>query len=221
MNHEEQLRDAFRGHEHLAPDASAVSSGALELARGYRRRRWAARAAGGALVTAGLGAGAVVGGQVLPGLLDGGRPSGEQAALSVAAPVSPSATPSPRSETDAEQRRAAFFAAGYDYDDAVALALLWGRDAVDTDAVKADAGRRLLAGGTLPLAPGAAPAAPAPEPAAPDLDGEGPYVAFLEAGYDWEDAVRLAELWETSDVLQAKALAGQKLLDGETLPFAP
>ncbi len=207
MNHEEQLLQAFRGHEHLAPSVAAVSAGTLELARGYRRRRRVARAAGGAVVTAGLGAVAVVG----PGLLDSGPARADRAVPFASSPSTPPADP--------QDQRSAFFGAGYDYDDAVELARLWGLGQDSSDEVKAEAGRRLLAGERLPLAPGAGPAAP--EPPAPALDAEGPYVAFLEAGYDWDDAVALAELWGSSDVLQTKALAGQKLLDGETLPFAP
>ena len=217
MNHDEQLLQAFRSHEHLAPSVAAVSAGTLELARGYRRRRRVARAAGGAVVTAGLGAVAVVG----PGLLDSEPSHTDRAVPFAAAATTPSTPPTPPAAFPGPLREA-FFAAGYDYDDAVELARLWGRDATATDDVKAEAGRRLLAGERLPLAPGAGPAAPAAAPPVlPGTPGEEPYEAFLEAGYDWADAVALAELWGSADVLQTKALAGQKLLDGETLPIAP
>ena len=215
MNHEDQLRQAFSDHEHLAPSIAAVSAGTLELARSYRRRRRVARAAGGAVVTAGLGAVAVAG----PGLLDVGPSRSDRAVPFAAAAPAPASWPPVGPHVE---QRAAFFAAGYDYDDAVELARLWGLGQTAADTAKAEAGRRLLAGEQLLRAPGAAPAAPAP--AAPDLDegpGEEPYAAFLEAGYDWDDAVELARLWGSSDVLQTKADAGQKLLDGETLPIAP
>ncbi len=44
----------------------------------------------------------------------------------------------------------AFFAAGHDYDDAVALAAVWN---VDPFEAKVTAGQRILAGETLPVAP--------------------------------------------------------------------
>lgn len=213
MNHEQQLRQAFTGHEHLAPSTAAVAAGTLELARAYRRRRRVARAAGGAVVTAGLSAVAVAG----PGLPDSGTPAVDRAIPFAAAPA-PSSSPPVDPQM---QQREAFFGAGYDYDDAVELARLWGLDPNGVSDVKAEAGRRLLAGEQLALAPGTA--TPAPTQPVPGLDtGPGdPYVAFLEAGYDWDDAVALARLWGSSDVLQTKADAGQKLLDGETLPIPP
>lgn len=213
MNHDEQLRQAFLNHEHLAPSPAEVSAGALELARGYRRRRAVAYAAGGALVTAGMGAAAVM----AAGQLGGASLTTDRAVPFAAAPGAPTAT-----LADPQEQREAFRSAGYDYDDAVELARLWGLRQDAADDVKAEAGRRLLAGERLPLAAGAGPAAPAPAP--PDLEagpGEDPYVAFLNAGYDWNDAVELARLWGSSDVLQTKADAGRKLLNGETLPIAP
>ncbi len=44
---------------------------------------------------------------------------------------------------------------------------------------------------------------------------------FFDAGYEMVDAYRLAKLWKTDDVYQAKVEGGQKLLDGETLPIQP
>lgn len=212
MNQEELLRQALRGHEHLAPSAFAVAAGTRELARAYRRRRTVARTAGGAVVTAGLGAAVLAG----PGLLDIGTPAVDRAVPFAAAPALP--TPPPVAP---QEQREAFFGAGYDYDDAVELARLWGLDPNGVSDVKAEAGRRLLAGEQLPVAPGTAPAAPAPPVPGLDMGPDDPYVAFLAAGYDWDDAVELARLWGSSDVLQTKADAGQKLLDGETLPIAP
>ena len=45
----------------------------------------------------------------------------------------------------------AFFAAGYDYDDAVQLAKLWKK--ADAYQAKVEGGKRLLAGETLPIKP--------------------------------------------------------------------
>ena len=65
----------------------------------------------------------------------------------------------------------------------------------------------------------AAPAAsfdPASPEAQRDID------AFINAGYGYDDALRLAKLWNsTADPSQIKAEAGAKLLAGQKLPFAP
>lgn len=137
-------------------------------------------------------------------------------AVVAAAPVAATGTaPPPAPAVDVDSTGIdAFFAAGYDYDDAVALAELWG-SASELDA-KATAGRRLLAGEDLPLAPGSAPdVTPAPEVAVPAVD------AFFAAGYDYDDAVALAQLWSSPTPYDAKIVAGQRLLAGETLPVGP
>lgn len=46
------------------------------------------------------------------------------------------------------------------------------------------------------------------------------YDAFWGAGYTWDDALALDELWQ-GDVTEAKAAAGQMILDGEQVPVAP
>ena len=46
------------------------------------------------------------------------------------------------------------------------------------------------------------------------------YEAFWDAGYTSGDAAHLAELWDV-DVTEAKARAGQLLVDGGTAPIAP
>jgi len=112
----------------------------------------------------------------------------------------------------------AFFAAGYDYDDAVALAALWHTASVED--AKTRAGQELTAGATLPIAPGSAPAAPDPSaPAGSTADGAA-VDAFFAAGYDYADAVTLAGLWG-GDPYEAKVSAGRELLAGATLPVAP
>jgi hypothetical protein len=118
--------------------------------------------------------------------------------------------------TAADAARAAYFAAGYDYDDAVALGNLWNES--DPWQVKADAGQKLLDGQTLPIAPGSAPAAPVDTTQTPtDKDVN----AFFAAGYTYDDAVTLGNLWNNTNTYQVKADAGKKLLNGETLPIAP
>jgi hypothetical protein len=220
-----QLREAFVAHEYLAPDAAEVLAVARVRARRYRRRRRAAQGAGGAVLGAGLVAGTVA----APGWLNAtsNRHSGSSLSLAAPAPqptptplttpsalASPAAVASPSPLTSAQQDQAisAYFAAGYDYNDALALAQLWHMSA-DPSTIKAEAGRRLLAGQTLPFKPSAAGVASAAEDA--DLN------AYFAAGYTYEDAVGLAQLWNISDPYQAKIDAGGKLLAGATLPLKP
>lgn len=47
-----------------------------------------------------------------------------------------------------------------------------------------------------------------------------PSDALWDAGYTWGDAQHLAELWGL-EMMEAKARAGQALLDGQTLPITP
>jgi hypothetical protein len=208
-NHNEQLREAFETHETPAPDPAAVYARVQELSRTYKRRRRGAQVAG----TAALGAGLIAGAIQLPSMLAG--PSG---GAGFAAPASsiPSVAPS-YPEADLEEGWAAYFAAGYGYGDAVRIAALWRTDK-NIGLVKAEAGRRLLAGETLPISPSpdpSVPAAPDPDPAAAALR------AFFGAGYVWDDAVQLASLWQLSDPSEAKVAAGRKLEAGEQLPIKP
>jgi len=106
----------------------------------------------------------------------------------------------------------AFFAAGYDYDDAVQLAKIW-KSKADIGTIKAQAGAMLLAGQTLPVTPDPANVATGKENAEVD--------AFFNAGYTTEDAVTLAGIWKTKDVYSAKIEGGVKVLAGEKLPIAP
>jgi len=221
----DQLREAFVAHEYLAPDAADVIAVVHEKARRYRRRRRAAQSAGGAVLGAGLVAGTVA----APGWLNATSTRHSGSTLSLAAPApqpiptplasasplaSPAtvASPSPLTSAQQDQAISAYFAAGYNYNDALALATLWHMSG-DPSTIKAEAGRRLLAGQTLPFRPSAAGVATAAEGA--DLN------AFFSAGYTYDDAVELAQLWKISDPYQAKIDAGQKLLDGVALPIAP
>lgn len=221
----DQLRDAFLAHEYLAPDPAEVIAVVHERARRYRRRRRAAQGAGGAM----LGAGLVAGSVAAPGWLNATSNRHNGSGYSLAAPepqptptplASPSplasataiASPSPLTSAQQAQAISAYFAAGYDYNDALALAQLWHMSA-DPSTIKAEAGRRLLAGQTLPFKPSAEGVATAAEDA--DVN------AFFAAGYTYEDAVGLAQLWKISDPYQAKVDAGAKLLAGVALPVAP
>ena len=199
-DHGDQLREAFETHEKLAPDPAAVYARVQELARTYHRRRRTAQAAGGAV----LGAGLIAGAMNLPTLLPG-------TAHDTVAVVAPAASATP-SAADLQKAWDAYFGAGYDYDDALKLAKIWhSKDEVGN--VKAEAGRRLLAGQTLPFQPSPSSVAKAKEDAQVN--------AFFAAGYDYDDAVKLAKLWHLADPNRAKVAAGKKLLVGETLPIKP
>ncbi|HVX09321.1 hypothetical protein [Humibacter sp.] len=106
----------------------------------------------------------------------------------------------------------AYFSAGYDYDDAVALQKMWNES--DPFQTKVDAGNKLLAGEQLPIAPGSA--APAPAEA-----GDDAVSAYFNAGYDYDDAVQLAKMWHLATPYDAKVAGGKKLQQGETLPIEP
>jgi hypothetical protein len=211
----DQLHEAFVAHEYLAPDAAEVIAVVHEKARRYRRRRRAAQGAGGAVLGAGLVAGTVA----APGWLNATNTRHSGSSISMAAP-SPQPTPtavtsaSPAPLTAAQQEAAlnAYFAAGYDYANALALAQLWHMSG-DPTTIKAEAGRRLLAGQQLPITP-------SPEAVASAADSAD-ITAYFAAGYTYEDAVGLAQLWKIADPYQAKIDAGGKLLAGVTLPIAP
>jgi hypothetical protein len=219
--HEDQLRTAFETHEHLAPDAAAVYSRVQELSRSYQRRRWGVQAAGGAVLGVSLIAGAIS----LPGLL----PGQQQGSVNVGAATMPNMTPSApaspaEAEAEQEKLRSAYFDAGYDYDDAVQLAKIWeSKD--DISAIKAEAGRRLLAGERLPIR--ATPNDPAsPGDSAPPSSEISPLEqkrinAFFLAGYGYEDAAKLAKLWKLSLPYEAKIEGGKRLLADKKLPIKP
>jgi hypothetical protein len=221
-DHRDQLRDAFETHEDLAPDPAAVYARVQDLARGYRRRRRGAQAAGGALLGAGLIAGAVN----LPALL-AGAPQGNPTVVTAGGPattaspqpgVSQSVTPSlpSLSSMSAAQLQPywdAYFNAGYGNDEAVALAHIWHMN--DNSTGKAEAGRRLLAGETLPVQP---------NPQSPHnvIPLESVQVdEFHAAGYTYDDAVKLAALWNLPDPYHAKIEGGKRLMAGQTLPIKP
>ena len=83
----------------------------------------------------------------------------------------------------------------------------------DTGAVKAEAGRRILAGESLPIRPKPENVVDAKEQARTE--------AFFAAGYDYDDAAELAKLWKLDEPYQAKVEGGKRLLAGDELPIRP
>lgn len=134
-----------------------------------------------------------------------------------AAPPAPTADPTaedvpPGPDEYTNERADAFWDAGYQMEDADALAALWHVDLIEA---KGRAGRLLLDGQPVPIAPGSS------------LDLTDPstitrlqLAAFWDAGYTGEDGTALAALWNV-DVFEAKATAGQMLRDGQPLPLGP
>ena len=170
-------------------------------APGSRRRRF--MTAG--VVAAGLslaGAGAAMAG------------SGEPAEA-----ATPEAEESTMPEGYTQEQYDAFWNTGYSYDDVLELNALWNSEDTET---KARAGQMILDGLTVPVAPSG------PDEVAAELDPSDPAAilagdqleAFWGAGYTGEDAEALSALWE-KDFYETKTLAGQMILDGQTLPVAP
>ena len=121
-------------------------------------------------------------------------------------PVAPSYPPA----TAEDKAISAFFDAGYDTADAELLATLYGVPG-DLSQAKVTAGSKLLAGGTLPVEPGQT---------AWSVSDDAARLAYFNNGYDYDDAVLLAQVWSLADPWDAKANAGHKLLDGLPLPLA-
>jgi hypothetical protein len=202
-DHEDQLREAFATQDDQLPDPAAVYDRVQQLSQKYRRRRRVGQAAGGAVLGAGLIAGAIQ----LPAML----PGNSTHSGAIIAPAAASPSPSSTAETDKEVD--AFLSSGYSYADAEALARLWNMPSDNLTAVKAEAGRRILAGETLPIKP-------APVETTSPQD-EKAVEKFFGTGYTYEDAQRLATMWKLPDAYAAKIAGGKKLLAGETLPFQP
>ena len=225
IHHEDRLREAFESHEHLAPDPAKVYARVQELSKAYVWRRRGAQTAGGIVVGAGLIAGVLN----LPSILPAGPADNSGAMVApAAAPAVPSVSPSPSRparppieqspEPDPDQKQYdAYFNAGYDYDDAVKLAKKWKMDKEDIGAVKVRAGQWLIDGKRLPVRPSNDP---------DDADVVTPKEeqqvnAFFNAGYDYDDAVKLAKMWKKPTPYEAKIAGGKKILAGETLPIQP
>jgi hypothetical protein len=210
--HGDRLREAFTKHETETPDPAAVYARIEELAKKYRWRRFGVQAAGGVALSAGLIAGITQ----LPAILPAAPAANTAPAFEVAAPIASVDPSAPLSDDEVEAGLAAYFEAGFGYDNAVELAKLWNLAGDQIAQVKAVAGQKLLAGETLPVT--AKPNTDTPsteEPVDPERDKQ--VEEFFLQGYDWDDAVVLAKLWKI-DEGDAKAEAGKRLLAGETLP---
>ena len=204
------MREAFEFHGTPAPDPAVVYARVRDLSRTYHRRRRAAQMAGTAVLSAGLVAGAIQ----VPSVLSGWSGSGGASVVAAQAGAAPSpSVAASYSQKDLDKDWAAYFAAGYGYDDAVHLGAVAHRP--EHRAGQGRAGRRLLAGETLPVSPHPNPTTPV-GPTAPD-----PVSAFFAAGYTMDDAITLAKLWKLKDPYAAKVLGGEKLLAGKKLPIQP
>jgi hypothetical protein len=64
-------------------------------------------------------------------------------------------------------------------------------------------------------------AAPTPSPTLSQAEQQKAWDAYFQAGYGYDDALKLSQLWHVKDIGTVKAEAGEKLLAGEKLPFAP
>lgn len=141
------------------------------------------------------------------------------AALTLPGVADPPVTPAPATyrltahseATRSDVRRAeAFYDAGYSYDDAVALAALWGGGS--SFEAKVEAGRFLEDGTALRRSPLA-------DRRADDGRTDAELRAlFFATGYTVDDAVVLAGRWDV-DVPEAKARAGRELKTVGVLPF--
>ncbi|MEU4420689.1 hypothetical protein AB0F81_08690 [Actinoplanes sp. NPDC024001] len=209
--HGDRLREAFETHENQTPDPALVYARVEALARKHKWRRRGVQAAGGAVLSAGLIAGVAN----LPAILPGGPAATVPVAILPAA--APSASATPPTEAELQERWDAYFGAGYNYTTAVELAKLWQMEE-NIGLVKAEAGRRLLAGETLPLRP-LPEAEVSEEPIDPETNKR--FDAFFNAGYTWDEAVKLAKLWKLDDPADAKIEAGKRLLEGKKLPVKP
>jgi hypothetical protein len=217
--HADQLREAFETHENHSSDPVAVFARVQELSTKYKRRRRSLQVAGGTV----LAAVAVAGVVTLPNLLPGNARNTSSTTFpagAVPTSVAPSTIPS-MSDADLQKYWDAYFKAGYDYDDALKLSTLWHVKAPIGN-VKAEAGRRLRAGETLPVKPSGNPT---PSPASPDdpqvKADQAAVDAFFNAGYTWDDAVKLAKAWHLSDPSDAKVMGGKKIEAHQPLPFKP
>jgi hypothetical protein len=174
--------------------------------------------------------------------------AGQKLLDGVPLPVQPSGDPVPAPDQNVE----AFFNAGYDMDDAIALAGIW--HTTDAYQAKIKGGKRIENGESLPIPPsgkpggasashgskaplsklgtkkmliirkGAALAKAGAKTGSSSGTSEGltpALAAYSNAGYDYTNAQQLASIWHETDLAQVKSQAGQKLLDGETLPVQP
>jgi hypothetical protein len=118
--------------------------------------------------------------------------------------ASPVADPTADDELTPEQLIEAFFGWGYTTEDAQVLAERWG---VDLSQAKVKAGSELKTVGALPFVD-----------VVPVYPDQAAYAAFFATGYDYDDAVLLAQHWGLATPADAKAKAGELLRSGQQLP---
>ncbi len=119
--------------------------------------------------------------------------------------------PTPEEEQQYRQIDA-YFEAGYDYDDAVVLADIWGLETEFEAKVKAGG----LIKAEQPLPDGVAPF---DHDTTFEISEDFAAVdAFFDSGYDYDDAVQLAEIWGLETPYDAKITAGTKVLAELPLP---
>lgn len=227
----ERIAASLRSREALAPDAVAVAA-AVER-RLVTSQRSAPR------LLAGRGARIAAAGVVTSSLAISGA-----GAAAAANPYSPMARTvesvvravgiewSAMPDGYTREQYEALWGAGYEMEDVTALEELWGTGTTET---KARAGQLLLDGQAPPVAPGsmapgtaalgtAAPGGAAPQGVTPGTGTTAVTGAQLEglwaAGYVWEDALALADLWDV-DVTEAKARAAVAVAQGQALPLPP
>ena len=116
----------------------------------------------------------------------------------------------------------AFFASDYTYEDASALASLWGQS---IDETKARMGRKILWGDeaiqilndylaqATPQAGASGPGQKPNQPAMTANDSQAKQDAFFASGYTYDDAALLANFWGES-INDAKTIIGEKLTSG-------
>jgi hypothetical protein len=205
MTSDDDLRDAFLLRADHSPDAASVHA-ALHGAIDRRRRRHQTAAVLSATVAV---TGLALGIRALqPTAQD--RPDPFGVASSPTSPVRPTIAPLPPTGQTVQQAVDAFFAGGYDYEDAVELATYWQSD--NAYLAKALGGQVLRDGGQLPLQPGQLLGHDGPDAVAAATS------TFFAQGRTTADGEVLAALWQV-DPTTAKAVAGQQLRDGVALPL--
>ena len=109
------------------------------------------------------------------------------------------------------QKLKAFFAAGYDYDDAVMLARYWANGTTPFRA-KVRTGGLIINPGKfgVPFGPKATPWT---------VSSEVAFGAYFNHGYDATEAALLAKQWHMTNLSNVKTRAGRKLLAGIQLPL--
>ncbi|PRY14141.1 hypothetical protein [Kineococcus rhizosphaerae] len=140
--------DRLRHELDVAVGEVRADEGLVVAARAGGRRRLRRRRALVSLPAAAL----VAGGAVWAGTGRSAPPAPAAPAQTTTAAVpDPAPTPDPGLTPDPDQSALdEYFAAGYDYDDAVRLGKIWN---VDFYEAKIRGGRELIAGQTLPVAP--------------------------------------------------------------------